>query len=206
MIVEMRIDTLHPGTVSKFEERFREALPSRTKLSRLGAFWRTEIGTLNQVIHLWPYENLDDFARVRAAEVMLKDWPPKIGEYIVGQQCDLFTLAPFSPLIQPGQYGSVYDIRTETLVQGGIPHFISRWSERITERMKLSPLIATMHSEVGGLNKIVHIWGYKDMADREHIRAEAIRLGVWPLGTHDMGIVLRQEVMVVKPATFSPIL
>src|SRR5437868_882313 len=58
MIVEFRTYTLQPGTVPQFEERFGAALSARTKVSPLAAFWHTEVGPLNQVIHVWPYEDL----------------------------------------------------------------------------------------------------------------------------------------------------
>jgi len=54
MIVEFRTYTLQPGTVAQFEERFGAALAARTKVSPLAAFWHTEAGPLNQVIHVWP--------------------------------------------------------------------------------------------------------------------------------------------------------
>ena len=54
MIYEVRTYTLKPGSVAKFEENFAAALPHREKYSKLGAFWHTEIGPLNQVIHVWP--------------------------------------------------------------------------------------------------------------------------------------------------------
>ena len=53
MIIEMRTYTLQPGTIATFEERFAEALPVRAKLSPLAAFWHTEIGPLNQLVHIW---------------------------------------------------------------------------------------------------------------------------------------------------------
>ena len=54
MIIEMRTYTLKPNSIPTFEERFAAALPHRLELSSLGAFWHSEIGTLNQVIHIWP--------------------------------------------------------------------------------------------------------------------------------------------------------
>jgi NIPSNAP len=39
-------------TVAEFEERFAKRLPLREKHSKLGAFWHTEFGPLNQVIHV----------------------------------------------------------------------------------------------------------------------------------------------------------
>ena len=66
MIVEMRTYTLQPGTVGQFEERFGAALAVRAKLSPLAAFWHTEVGPLNRVIHVWPYKDFEERTRVRA--------------------------------------------------------------------------------------------------------------------------------------------
>jgi hypothetical protein len=54
MIVEFRTYRLKPGSVAQAEERFGQALPARTKLSPLAAFWHTEVGPLNRIIHVWP--------------------------------------------------------------------------------------------------------------------------------------------------------
>ena len=66
MIYEVRTYTLRPGTVAEFEERFAKRLPLREKHSKLGAFWHTEFGPLNQVIHVYPYDDLQQRTAVRA--------------------------------------------------------------------------------------------------------------------------------------------
>src|SRR5437763_11401537 len=67
MIYEVRIYTLRPGTLAEFEERYEKRLPLREKHSKLGAFWHTEFGPLNQVIHVYPSDDLQPRTRVRAA-------------------------------------------------------------------------------------------------------------------------------------------
>src|SRR5437763_12921416 len=67
MLYEVRTYTLRPGTVAEFEERFAKRLPLREKHSKLGAYWHTEFGPLNQVIHVYPYDDLRQRTSVRAA-------------------------------------------------------------------------------------------------------------------------------------------
>ena len=67
MYYEVRTYTLRPGTVAEFEERYAKRLPLREQHSKLGAFWHTEVGTLNQVIHVYPYDDLQQRTAVRAA-------------------------------------------------------------------------------------------------------------------------------------------
>ena len=76
MIYEVRTYTLKPGSVGQFEENFAKALPAREKYSKLGAFWHTDIGPLNQVIHVWPYESVEERNRIRAEAAHDPEWPP----------------------------------------------------------------------------------------------------------------------------------
>ena len=66
MIYEVRTYDLKPGAVEQAEEAFADGLPHREKYSPIAAFWHTEIGPLNQIIHVWGYEDLDERNRIRA--------------------------------------------------------------------------------------------------------------------------------------------
>jgi hypothetical protein len=85
MIIEMRTYTVQPGSVATVEERFGQALPVRAKLSPLAAFWHTEVGPLNRVIHVWAYDNFEERTRIRAASQKLEGWPPNIREFVTEQ-------------------------------------------------------------------------------------------------------------------------
>jgi hypothetical protein len=203
MIIEMRTYRLKPGSVAEVEKRFGEAMRDRVKVSPLGAFFHTEVGPLNRIIHCWPYENLGERTRLRGEAMKLPGWPPKVQEFLEEMESKIIIPAPFSPKLEPRQLGNVYEIRTYTFKPGGIPATIDRWSTQIAERTKLSPLVGAWHSELGGLNKWVHIWAYKDAAERFRIRDEARASGAWPPATR--GMFVQQENMLVVPAEFSPL-
>ena len=205
MIVEFRTYTLQPGTVAQAEERFGQALPNRTKVSPLAAFWHTEVGPLNQIIHVWPYEDLADRSKKRAEATKLEGWPPNSREFVVDQQSQIFIPAPFSPKLEPRQLGGIYEVRLYTLKPGMIPNQIERWSTAIGERTKLSPLAFAGHSELGDLNIWCHIWAYKDAQSRFEIREKARRDGIWPPKGGTPGAMLKQVNMLVVPAAFSPL-
>src|SRR6202171_6740748 len=97
MLYEVRTYTLRPGTVAEFEERFAKRLPARLKHSQLGAFWHTEFGPLNQVIHVYPYDDLQHRTRVRAALAQdpERNALPGGQEFIVAQEAEIMTPAPF---------------------------------------------------------------------------------------------------------------
>ena len=205
MIIEMRTYQLKPASIPQFEERFAAALPERQKFSPLAAFWHSEVGPLNQVIHVWPYDTFEQRVQVRAAAIASGKWPPATREFVVDQKSELLLPAPFSPPLEPRTLGGIYEIRMYSFAPGAIPGVIDRWSAKIAERVKLSPLVGAWYSEIGALNKWVHIWAYQDANHRAQVRTEAVAKGLWPPGSAAAGVLLKQENMLVVPASFSPL-
>ena len=206
MIYAMRTYTLKPGTVPIFEERFAESLPFREKYSKLGAFWHTEIGPLNQVIHVWPYDDLQQRYQVRTAAI--KDasgkWPPKGEDVLLRMESEILLPAPFMrPLGEPQALGGVYELRIYTYQVGAIPRVVELWSQAIPFRERYSPLAACWISELGGLNRFFHLWPYKDLAARAQIREEAMKDSHWPPPTREWLVSQENELLV--PAAFSPL-
>jgi len=205
MIIEMRTYQLKPGSLAEVEQRFGAALPVREKHSKLAAFWHTEIGPLNQIIHVWTYDSFEQRSQIRAAAQKEEGWPPPIREFVVAQQSEVFNPAPFSPKLEPRSVGPVFEIRQYTLAAGAIPGMIERWAPKIEARAQLSTFVGAWYSEFGALNKWVHIWAYKDAAERQRVRADAVARGIWPPGGAAPGTTVKQENMLVMPAAFSPI-
>ena len=204
MIIEMRTYTLQPGTLAEVEKRFGESLPVREKHSKLAAFWHSEVGPLNQIIHVGAYDSFEQRLAVRAAAMKEAGWPPPIREFVTAQQNEIFLPAPFSPKLEPRAVGPLFEIRQYTLTGGAIPGLIERWTPKIEGRTKFSPLVGAWYSEVGALNKWVHIWAYKDANERFSARAAAAATGQWP-ARNPPGVVIKQENAFVMPAAFSPI-
>jgi hypothetical protein len=205
MIVEMRTYTLKPGSQATVVERFGKALPNRTKLSPLTAFWMTDVGPLNQIIHVWCYKDSAERDAIRGQATKLEGWPPDIHEFVVKQESKVMNPAPYSPPLEPRQLGGVYEIRTYIYKPRSMPHVTESWSAALPERIKLSPLVGAFWGEVGTLNQYVHIWAYKDAAERSRVRAEAIAKGIWPPKSKVPDILVKQENALCIPAPFSPL-
>jgi NIPSNAP len=203
MIAEMQTILLKPKSPPLVERRFEQALPARTKLSPLGAFWHTEVGTLNQIILLWPYASLAERQQIQAEADRLQGWPPDYLEFSVAEESMILKAVPFSPPIEPRKLGNIYDIRSYTYRAGSIPTVIERWSKMMDERIKLSPLVGCWYSDIGPLHRWVQIWAYADAAERQRIRADAVARRLWPPDT--MEFMLKQENMLAVPAAFSPL-
>ena len=203
MIYEFRTYTLHPRTVPEFLKRFGDALEPRLKLSKLAAFWYTEIGPLNQVIHVWPYENALERSKIRAEAAKLSTWPPKVQEFLVDTKSELFEALPYSPPLEPSSNGPYFEMRSYVLKAGSMPQMAQRWGEYLPGRLKLSPLTGVFTSDVGSLNQWVHIWAYKSLDERVAVRKKATADGIWPPPGDSP--VVRQETKILLAAPFSPI-
>jgi hypothetical protein len=203
MIYEVRTYTLKPGGTAQFEANFAEALPHREKYSKLGAFWHTDIGPLNQVIHVWPYENLAERTRIRETAAKDPHWPPRSDGLIMNMESEIFIPAEFMrPMGGDQALGNIYEMRSYTYQPGSMGEVLKRWAAAIPHREEYSPLAAGMYTELGGLNKWVHIWPYKDLEERNRIRAEASKNEHWPPPTREF--LVRQENKIMMPAAFSP--
>jgi hypothetical protein len=203
MIYEVRTYTLKPGGTAQFEANFAEALPHREKYSQLGAFWHTDIGPLNQVIHVWPYENLGERTRIRETAAQDPNWPPRNDGLILNMESEIYTPAEFMrPMGGDQALGNIYEMRSYTYQPGSMGEVLKRWAAAIPHREEYSPLAAGMYTELGGLNKWVHIWPYQDLAQRNKIREEAGKNEHWPPPTREF--LVRQENKIMLPAAFSP--
>ena len=173
MIYEVRTYDLKPRAQPEVEKRFGEAYEKRRKYSELAAFWHTEVGPLNQIIHVWGYKDLEERAKVRAAAVADKVWPPAIGEFVVRMQSDIMIPFDISPELKPGKQGPWFEMRTYTYPPGELPVIQENWAKALHVRTQFGPVTAIWYSELGGLNKFVHIWPYKSLDQRNEIREKA---------------------------------
>lgn len=212
MIYEVRTYDLKPRTQGEVEKRFGDAYEYRKKYSPLAAFWHTEFGPLNQIIHVWGYESLAERTRIRA-EVAAKEknWPPKISEFVVRQRAEIMNPFPISPELKPGKQGPYFEMRSYIYYAGDLPKIMHAWGHALPVRTQFGPVTAIWYSELGPLNMFVHIWPYKSLAEREEIRDKAAATGMWPAAIKDKKEggpgydLISQENKLLMPASFSPL-
>lgn len=210
MIYEMRTCEVKQGSMHTVEKRFVEAYEERQKYSRLAAFWKTEIGPLNQFIEIWPYEDLAELNRVRSEVAQLKSWPPKIDEFIVKSQSDIMIPFPFSPELVPGSMGPYFEMRVYTYASGNLPAILKSWEPAMKHRVQFSPCCALWYSELGSLNKFIHVWPYKSVDERIDIRKKSRAPGLWPpvataTGGSKAYELVGQENRILVSSKFSPL-
>jgi len=204
MFLEMRTYVLKPGMTNNFVAGFAAGLPARLKISKLMGLFCSEVGGLNRVTHVWPYESFEDRERIGNEARKTGMWPPKTQEFIVTQENKIIQLAPFSPPLPEKKLGEIYEFRTYTYQPGTMPTVLERFGKVIPERTKISPLVFAGTTMIGPLNQFIHVWAYKDAGERERLRAEAAKKVVgWPPGTREF--MVAQENTIMNPAPCAPL-
>ena len=135
MIYEIRTYQIAPGSLAEVEKRFGDAYQYRKKYSELTAFLHTEVGPLNEIVHIWGYKDLADRARVRGESSKEANWPPKIQEFIVKMNSEVLVPFPFLPEILPGKLGPVFELRYYNIKPGTLPDLMKRWEPAIAARV-----------------------------------------------------------------------
>jgi hypothetical protein len=105
MIVEERIYTLHAGQAPEYLRLYEaEGLEiQRAILGRMVGYFSTEVGPLNQIVHLWAYRDLGERTERRArlgADPGWQRYVKRIRPLIAHQENKLLVPAPFSPTLE----------------------------------------------------------------------------------------------------------
>ncbi len=208
MIYEMRTYTTPPNQAGKFLEIYGDAYETyRKKFSEMAGCWYTEIGPLNQVITIWPYKNLAERDKIRAAASKEEGWPPHLGQLTTGGTVEVFAPFSFSPLLEPGNHGPIYEMRSYQVVPGTYDDLIAGWEKGLPERTSRSPISVLMLSDLGVSHKLVHIWPYQTFDQRAEVRGNAVADKIWPpsiIHVPKQPTLTTQENLIMLPAKFSP--
>lgn len=100
MFVEERVYRLKPGCIPAYFALYENKglVPQRRYLKQMLGYYASEIGDLNEVVHLWAHESLDmreeNRARMRADADFQAYWQ-EVRPLIVEQRTRILKPAPF---------------------------------------------------------------------------------------------------------------
>ena len=186
MIYELRTYTLVPGTQAEFL-RLNRDVGHKIRGNRYGTFeggWTTEIGPLNQYVHLWSYADPNDRARVRAGLAADQDWAreyvPRILPLLVTQQNAILNPVEGVPFTPPADgEPHIYELRTYRTHAGKMAEWLGNFTGALPTRRKYSKIVGLWSAEVAQLNQVMHLWAYRDLNHRAEVRGAAVRDPDW---------------------------
>ncbi|MBR0696320.1 NIPSNAP family protein [Bradyrhizobium lablabi] len=211
MIYELRTYTVKPGTVG-------EIVKAASTLSRdirgddfgkLEGYWITEIGPLNQVMHMWSYSDLAERTRLRAELAKNPRWNgeyiPAIRPLLVRQEVRLLN-AIIAP-VAPRTTGNIYEFRNyRAKPLGGAKQWLELFTAVLPEREKYSKIVGLWQTETGQPNEVCHIWAYPSLNARTEARGNALKDPAW-LEFLGKGTAVLEEMhsTIMLPAPHSPL-
>jgi len=211
MIYELRTYTVKPGTLGDIVKA--ASTVSRDvrgdNYGKLEGYWMTEIGPLNQVMHMWSYESFDERTKLRGELAKNPRWT---GEYIpllrpLLVRQDVRLMSAVKAPVAPATSGNIYEFRNyRGKVLGGLKQWLDAFTAVLPAREKHSKIVGLWQTEFGQPNEACHIWAYPDLNARAAARGAAMQDPAWQeflkVGP---GLLEEMPSTIMLPAPHSPL-
>ncbi len=174
---------------------------------KLEGYWLTEIGPLNQVMHLWSYADLNTRQELRAGLAANADWRdkhlPLAGPLV--QRQDIRLMQALKPLAPPSGEGNVYEYRVYRCRVGKARPWAEKLVAALPARERHSKNVSVFLTEAGQPNEASHLWVYDSLNQRAEARAAATRDPDWQAFLKNGPEMLEEMTStILMPWTHSP--
>lgn len=181
-VFELKTYRALPGKLDALATLARVAgAPAARAHAALVGQWTTQDQELGQLVELWRYEDFDARARglaalgadrgwrqfLRRARPLLRDFEP-----LILLAADVWEVAGAAT-------SPVYELRDYRLHPGKTAGWLECWARGMTVRRNFSQPLGIWYSEIGELNRVVHVWPYDSLQHRHAVRQAAIEDPVW---------------------------
>ncbi|XP_032788859.2 protein NipSnap homolog 3B [Daphnia magna] len=177
-IYELRTYAIWPQHIKDFLNLTSEEFHLRTAQSKLIGYWTSELGGLNEVVHIWEYDSLEHRAQVRANLAGNAEWIQryfaKILPWMSGQQNSVISVIPGIPLSNSIEKG-VYQLQTFATSPDFSPHAPSP----IFKGNKSDHLIGAFKTLHGNLNSAILLWKHSSLTAATNFVSEQMRNDDW---------------------------
>lgn len=183
MIHELRIYTCFPGKTPDFLKLVEEVgKPIRgDRHGKNLGYWTSEFGELNQIYHMWEYDDLAHRDKVRAELGKLDSWR---NDYVANvrpliQRQDVKFLHPQVPVKAPQGDGHIYELRQYQIKTGHAAEWLGHFKSIMPVREKYSMNVGFWATEVPTPNNVLHMWVYDSLQQRTETRAKVDKDTEW---------------------------
>jgi hypothetical protein len=210
MFHEIRTYTLHPGKVAEYLKLAAEvSMPvRRNDCGVLLGWWVAEFGTLNRLVHIWSFKDLNERQSQRAALNAKPEWTqgyvPRVNPLVRRRHVSI--VVPALPIAPPATPGNIYELRTYRTHVGKAPEWIGMFKKALPVREKYSRIVGLWQSEIGEQNEVQLLWAYRDLKERTEVRARTQQDPEWQAFVASAhALLVSQKSIILLPAPFSPL-
>ena len=168
MINELRMYTTRPGKmkdVVNASATVAQKIRGGDTYGKLIGHWWSEIGKMNQYVHMWEYKDPEEMRRLRSELAAKEDWKnkfvPLVGPNILTQEIRL--LRPLTEIKKPVNSSNIYELKIIKLNIGQS----AKWAKKFIEIVGLiensSINIGIWNTELQDPNEIISLWSHPNL-------------------------------------------
>jgi hypothetical protein len=201
--------TAAPGRLGSMTNAYRETVLPRLAECRLrlSAAWTCEFGVLNRLLTLCQQGDGDGDSD-NDSDAAARDAPAAFdgkGGHI-GQIAEERTSMRLRRTLNTAMPCGVVEFRTYSIEAGQTETYLAKMLASLHYRERHSPNIGVFTTTHGDVDRVLHFWGYPDIADRMRARSAAYQDPDWAAYIATVYPYLRKmESQILLPTAFSPL-
>jgi len=211
MIYELRMYTTKPGKmkhVVNSSATVAQKIRNGDTYGKLIGHWWSEIGKMNQYVHMWEYQNVEEMRRLRSELSSRDDWKkefvPLVGPYILSQEIRL--LRSVSDLKTPSNSNNFYELKIINLNIGKVGQWVSEFNNLVNEIENESLNIGVWQTELSNPNEIVSIWSHSSVERMQMFWEKLENNSSWKkFMDFQESSVKEEQTIILKPSSCSPL-
>ncbi|KAJ1555381.1 Nipsnap [Cladochytrium tenue] len=154
--------------------------------------WYTEVGPLDQAVHIWQYNNYPGYhetnellAKDEIYQRFMRDLRPMLRsrENHMMQEFDFWVGS------EPSTRGSIYELRSYVLKPGRLMEWKNEWKKGLEARRKFMEPVGAWFSQLGDLQMVHHMWAFPDLQARKEMREACWEVDGWAQTVYKTGML-----------------
>ena len=211
MINELRMYTTRPGKmmhVVNSSATVAQTIRNGDTYGKLVGHWSSEIGRMNQYIHMWEYSDVEEMRKLRSELASKEDWRtkfvPLVGPYILTQEIRI--LRPLTERKLPADKSNIYELKIIKLNIGEVNKWKNKFLDIVSDIEQKSINIGLWNTELQDPNEIISIWSHPNIESMSKFWSDMNNDKNWlEFNDYQEDAVKYEESMILRPSVCSPL-
>jgi hypothetical protein len=211
MINELRMYTTRPGKMHhdvNASATVAQKIRDGDTYGKLIGHWSSELGRMNQYIHMWEYTDVEEMRKLRSELASKEDWKnkfvPLVGPYILTQEIRL--LRPLTKIKQPNLQTNIYELKIIKLNIGQVIKWKDKFLDIISNIEGASLNVGIWNTELQDPNEIISIWSHPNIESMSKYWKDLDENKDWQnFNAYQENSVKYEESIILRPSICSPL-
>ncbi|MBT3938079.1 MAG: hypothetical protein HOF44_00050 [Pelagibacterales bacterium] len=211
MINELRMYTTRPGKmkdVVNASATVAQKIRGGDTYGKLIGHWWSELGKMNQYVHMWGYKDPEEMRRLRSELAAKEDWKnkfvPLVAPHILTQEIRL--IRPLTEIKKPVNGSNIYELKIIKLNIGQS----AKWAKKFLEIVGLiensSINIGIWNTELQDPNEIISLWSHPNLENMSKYWYDLQSNKDWnDFNNYQENSVKSEENIILKSSICSPL-